>query len=70
MKAVVREAKREVEDRFGTKLSLNFKENWKMFWIEVKRVRKGVQADEMRIKDRDGKCWLKGRQSHINGLSF
>ena len=49
VKAVVREAKREAEDRFGTKLSQNFEGNRKMFWKEVKRVREGVQRDEMRV---------------------
>ena len=36
---VVREAKRNTEERFGTKLSQNFEGNKKMFWEEVKRVR-------------------------------
>ena len=52
--AVVREAKREAEDRFGTKHSPNSELNRKMFWKEVKRVRKGEQEEEMRVKDRDG----------------
>ena len=43
VKAVVREAKREAEDRFGAKLSQDFEGNKKMFWKEVKRVRKGEQ---------------------------
>ena len=53
VKAVVEEAKREAEERFGMKLSQNFEGNRKMFWKEVKKVRKGVQGDEMRVKDRD-----------------
>ena len=43
MKAVVREAKREAEDRFGTKLILNSDVNGKMFLKQVKRVWKGEQ---------------------------
>ena len=45
-KTVVREAKRDAEDRFGTKISQNFEGNRKMFWIEVKRGRKRVQGEE------------------------
>ena len=47
VKVVVREAKREGDDMFGAKLRQNFEENRKMFWKEVKRVRKGVQGEEM-----------------------
>ena len=36
MQAVVREAKREAEDRFGTKLSQNFETN-RMFWNEAEK---------------------------------
>ena len=61
MKAVVREAKKEAEDRFGTKLSQDFEGNRKMFWKEVKRVRKGVQGEEMRVKDRDGNMLVEGK---------
>ena len=32
MKAIVTEAKREAEDRLGTKLSQNFERNRKMLW--------------------------------------
>ena len=52
--AVVREAKRKAEDRFGTKLSQDFEGNRKIFVKEVKRVRIGVQGEEMRVKARDG----------------
>ena len=40
VKAVLREAKREAEDRFGAKLIQDFAGNRKMFLKEVKRVRK------------------------------
>ena len=43
VKAIVREAKRGAEDRFGAKLSQDFEGNRKMFWKEVKRVRKEEQ---------------------------
>ena len=58
VKSVVRKAKREAEGRFGEKLSHNFERNRKMFWTEVKRVRKREQKDEMRMKDRDGNMLL------------
>ena len=61
VKAVVREAKKEAEDRFGAKLSQDFEGNRKMFWKEVKRVRKGVQGEELRVKDRDGTMLVEGK---------
>ena len=64
MKAVVREAKREreAEDRFDAKLSQNFEGYWKLFWKGVKRVRKEVHGNEMRVKDSCAHAtnWLKG----------
>ena len=57
MKAVVRKA----DDRFATELSQNFKWNGKMFWKEVKRVWKGVQGEEMRVKDSDGNILVEGK---------
>ena len=54
MKAVVREAKREAEDRFGTNLSQDFEGNMKVIWKKVKRVRKGVQGEEITVRDMDG----------------
>ena len=59
--AVVREAKREAEGRFGTKLSQDFEENRKMFGEEVKRVRKGVKGEEIRLKDREGNMLVEGK---------
>ena len=61
MKAVVREANRETEDRFGAKLSQDFERNRKMFWIEVKRVLNGEQGEEMRVKDMDENILIEGK---------
>ena len=36
MEAAVKEAKREAEDRFETKLSQNFEGNRRIFWKQVK----------------------------------
>ena len=60
-KAAVKEAKRDSEYWFGTKLSQIFKRNRKTFWKEVKRMRKGVQGEEMRFKDRDGNMLVEGK---------
>ena len=57
MKAVVR----ETEDRFGAKLRQNFEGNRKMFWKEMKRVRRGEQGKKMRVKDRDGNTLIEGK---------
>ncbi|MCP4264721.1 MAG: hypothetical protein GY777_03945, partial [Candidatus Brocadiaceae bacterium] len=51
VKQIVKEAKRVADMRWGMRLSGNFKENKKMFWKEVKRVRKGETGSEKRVKD-------------------
>ena len=63
MKTVIREAKREEKDRFGAKLCQDFEGKGKMFWKEVKRVRKGLHGEEMRVKDRDGNLLIEGGES-------
>ena len=40
VKRVVKEAKKRADARWGMRLSENFGENRRMFWREVKRVRK------------------------------
>ena len=61
VKAVVREAKKEAEDRFDAKPNQDFEGNRKIFWKKVMRVRKGVQREEMRVKDRDGNMLVEGK---------
>ena len=48
VKRKVREAKRRAADEWGEQISRNFKENKKLFWKEVNRVRstrEGVSED-------------------------
>ena len=54
VKRVVREEKRKADERFGRKLSESYQCNRKMFWKEVKRVRKGGEREE-KVKDANGK---------------
>ena len=61
MKSVIREAKREVEDNFGTKPTQNFKGNRMMFWREAKRMRKGIQGEKTRVWDKDGNMLVEGK---------
>ena len=53
-KRVIRNAKVKSDERWGKKMTDNFQENKKMFWKEVKRVRKGTSNREERVKDEDG----------------
>ncbi len=46
------ESKRRVDEEFGSKFSQNFCENKKLFWKEVKKVRRG---------ERSGVCVIEGR---------
>ena len=51
MKLAVQVAKRMADRRWGEQLGNNFEGNKKMFWREVKRVRKSEQARDEMVKD-------------------
>ena len=51
VKLAVQAAKRMADRRWGERLANDFEVNTKMFWKEVKRVRKGEQAREEMVKD-------------------
>ena len=55
VKWTVKVAKREADEKFGRRISDNFKENKKMFWKEVKRVKGGDSNREESVKDKRGK---------------
>ena len=46
--------------RWGERLGNDFEGNKKMFWKEVKRVRKGEQAREEMVKDVNGQILRDG----------
>ena len=46
--------------RWGERLGIDFDGNKKMFWKEVKRVRKGAQAREEMVKDVSGQLLRDG----------
>uniref|UniRef100_UPI003EBE6DD0 hypothetical protein n=1 Tax=Klebsiella pneumoniae TaxID=573 RepID=UPI003EBE6DD0 len=48
-KRIIRNAKVKSDERWGKKMTDNFQENKKMFWKEVKRVRKGTSNREERV---------------------
>ena len=54
VKRVVGKAKKAANDRWGRELTESFGQNKKMFWKEVKRLRKGELGGEELVKDRDG----------------
>lgn len=54
LKRMVKRAKREADRRWGQRLGEKFEENKKMFWKEVKRVRKGEPDVVKGVKDRQG----------------
>ena len=58
VKQVVRRAKRDADARWGRRLCQNFEENKKMFWKEVKMVRKGETGKEEVVKDVNGQLLL------------
>ena len=51
VKLAVQAAKRISDRRWGERLGNDFEVNTKMFWKEVKQVRKGEQAREEMVKD-------------------
>ena len=62
MKRAVRRAKKEADVRWGEKLVEDFGTNKRMFWREVKRTRKGVEAKEESVKDVNGKVLSKSSE--------
>ena len=54
VKQAVKAAKGMADRRWGERLGNDFEGNKKMFWKEVKRVRKGEQAREEMVKDVNG----------------
>ena len=54
VKRAVKFAKSIADWRWGERLGNNFEINKKMFWKEVKRVRKGESARDEMVKDDNG----------------
>ena len=62
MKLAVQAAKRMEDRRWGERLGNDFEGNKKMFWKEVKRVRKGEQAREEMVTDVSGQILRRGEK--------
>ena len=60
VKLAVKAAKRMADRRWGERLGNDLEGNEKMFWKEVKRVRKGEQAREDMVKDVSGQILRDG----------
>ena len=60
VKLKVGEAKRAADWRWGQRLGEDFEQNKKMFWKEVKRVRKGESKREETVKDENGQLLVEG----------
>ena len=60
MKQAVKVAKRLADWRWGERLGNDFEGNKNMFWKEVKRVKKGEQARDERVKDVKGQILREG----------
>lgn len=60
VKRKVRAAKRAADWRCGQRLGENFERYKKMFWKEVKRVRKGELRREEAVKGRNGQLLVEG----------
>ena len=54
VKRLIKEAKREADERWGSNLMRDFERNKKMFWKEVKRERKENVGRAVGINDSDG----------------
>ena len=60
LKRIIRESKKKVDEEFGTKLSMNFKENQKLFWKEVKKERGGNTCGGEKVKNKNGRVLKEG----------
>ena len=61
VKRVVKNAKKVTNEKWERKLTENFEENKKMFWKEVKKLRKSELESEERVKDRNGRVLVESR---------
>ena len=60
---MVRREKKKAEDRWSTKLCDSFETNKKMFWKEVRRVKKRDSGGgEQKVKDKAGRLLVKGEE--------
>ena len=62
VKQMVREAKREANNKWGQDFGRSYEENKKKFWKELKRIRKGASKMEEVVKDRNGQL-VKGNEA-------
>ena len=60
VKRAVKVAKRMADLRWGERLENNFEGNKKMYWKEVKRVKKGEQARDEMVKNVNGQVLRDG----------
>ena len=60
LKRIIRESKKKVDDEFGAKLSMKFRENQKLFWKEVKKERGGHTCGGEKVKDKNGRLLKEG----------
>ena len=70
MKQAVQAAKRMETRRRGEQLGKDFEGNKKMFWKDVKRVRKGEQAREEMVKDINGQILRDGIEVRRRGAEY
>ena len=61
-KRAVEQAKRVANERWGERLASDFKDSKKMFWKEVKRIRKGESKKEECVKDINGEVLSERKQ--------
>ncbi len=47
VRRLIAESKRRVDEEFGRKISQNYSENKKLFWKEVKKVRRGERSGDV-----------------------
>ena len=70
VKRAVQVAKRMGDWRWGLRFRNDFEGNKKMFWKEVKRVRKGEQAREEMVKDVNGQILRDGVEVRIRWAEY
>jgi len=62
VKVAVRVAKKKADEDWGRRMGRNFEEKRKVFWKEVKRIRKEESGREEKVKDKNGKLLVCGNE--------
>ena len=70
VKNLVKRAKRQADERWGVRVSEKFSESKKVFWKEIKRLRKNESSVEERVKDVNGSILVGANEVKMRWMEY